>query len=62
MSDETKITKKGKKDRYNWARRSIARANAERFENGNVPSFDALKTPYGQRKKRGKTADSTDDS
>lgn len=62
MSDDAKVAKKGKKDRHSWARRAIAKANAERFDNGNVPSFDALRNPYEQRKKRGKTADSKEDS
>lgn len=59
MSDQNKVAPapKVKKTGHKWAQRAIAKANAERFENGNVLPFDTLRTPYAQRKKRGKTAD-----
>jgi len=62
MSDDKKSVPKAKSGGNKWARKAMAKANAERFENGYVPSFDALKTPYEQRKRRGKTADGEDKS
>jgi len=62
MSDEIKAASKARKGGHKWARRAMTKANAERFENGYVPSFDALRTPYEQRKRRGKTADGEDKS
>lgn len=62
MSDEINSASKRKKVGNKWAHRAMAIANAERFENGTVPSYDALKVPYEQRKRRGKTADSEEKS
>lgn len=62
MSDDKETVPKAKKVKNNWARRAIAKANAERFENGSVAPFDTLRIPYHQRKRRGKTADGEDKS
>ncbi|KAF6676844.1 hypothetical protein HFD87_10245 [Pantoea sp. EKM21T] len=62
MSNDEKKGTKPRKPGNKWAHRAMAKANAERFENGTVPSFDALRVPYEQRKHRGRTADSEDKS
>jgi len=53
---------KPKKAGNKWARKALAKANAERFENGTVPSFDVQRVPYEQRKQRGRTADGEEKS
>jgi len=62
MSDDNGKVLTTRKLGNKWARRAMEKANAERFENGTVSSFDALRVPYSQRKRRGKTADGQGES